>query len=372
MKLLMIINSLDVGGAETSLESLCIALKDSIDIEIITLSGNGYIAQRLKDKNFTVHQLEFNKSLLPFNECIKLYKLISSIKPEVVHTWMYHSNLLGGIISKLLGIKKIIWSVHAFNIQPGMLKPSTRLLIRFLAYFSYFIPHHIICCSKESLKVHEKIFYSKKKMLFIPNGVNTDEYKYSHIFRNQIRSELGIEDKTILVGCIGRFDRQKNQLGFLSIAYKIMHSHKNYHFVIIGRDNDMQNAQLTNLINNLKLNNSITLLGERSDVVKILSALDIFALPSKGEAFPVSLCEAMACEVLCAVTDVGDVDYILGGLIKSVNLNKFNLFYDKLLELGSMPNPESSLIRKKLRSRVKENFSINTIAYSHKDLYERT
>ncbi len=366
----MIINSLEVGGAETSLESLCMPLSNSFKIEIITLSGAGEISQRLRDKNFRVHELEFSKSFLPLKECFKLFKLIKSINPDIVHTWMYHSNFFGGIIAKLLRIRKIIWSVHAFNISPGMLKPGTRLLIKLLGYLSHIIPHHVICCSQESLKVHEKLYYSKKKMLFIPNGVNTEKFKYSQIFRDEIRSELNMDEKKIYVGCIGRYDIQKNQIGFLKIASKILQSNKNYHFILVGRGNDLKNSELLKAINELKLEKDITLLGERSDIVKILSALDIFALPSKGEAFPVSLCEAMACQLLCATTSVGDINLILGGVIKTIDLDKFELLSDLIIELGEMNTYERNKKGKAMRARVLENFSISTIANAHKEIYE--
>ena len=42
----------------------------------------------------------------------RLLILIITYNPNIVHTWMYHSNLLGGISSKLLGIKNIYWSIH--------------------------------------------------------------------------------------------------------------------------------------------------------------------------------------------------------------------------------------------------------------------
>ena len=153
----MIINSLEVGGAETSLETLSGALKKSMEVEVISLAGSGYLANRLQSKGILVHQLDLRPNLKLFKQCFKLFMLVRDIRPDLVHTWMYHSNLLGGIIAKLVGVKKIIWSVHAFNLEKGMLKPSTRALIKFLALFSYFIPNKIICCSQKSLEIHKQL-----------------------------------------------------------------------------------------------------------------------------------------------------------------------------------------------------------------------
>ena len=366
----MIINSLEIGGAETSLETLSISLKHKMQIEVISLAGSGYLANRLQSKGILVHQLDLRANLFLFKECLKLFRLVRNIEPDLVHTWMYHSNLLGGIIAKLAGIKKIIWSVHAFNLESGMLKPSTRVLIKFSALFSYFIPNKIICCSQKSLEIHQKLLYQKTKLAFIPNGVDPSIFSYSELGRDNIRKELNIDDHKILVGCIGRFDVQKNQLGFLKTITDIQSLGMEYHFVFVGRGNDNQNQDMQEIINTSKIGKNITLLGERDDIANILSALDIYAMPSKGEAFPVSLCEAMACEIPCIATNVGDVQFILGDIVQTVDINKFETFSQAITELGSMAPKLRKQLGKKLKNRVLDNFSIGIVAQLHLELYE--
>ena len=366
----MIINSLEIGGAETSLETLSCTLQNEMQVEVISLSGSGYLAQRLRSKGVLVHQLDLRANLSLLKQCFELFRLIRAIKPDLVHTWMYHSNLVGGVIAKLAGIKKIIWSVHAFNLEKGMLKPSTRALIKFLAFFSYFIPSKIICCSQKSLEIHKQLLYKKVKLVFIPNGVDPSFFSFSEVGRETIRKELDIADNKILVGCIGRFDVQKNQLGFLKTITHIQNLGMEYHFVFVGRGNDRQNQEIQKIVNTSNLDKNITLLGERDDISNILSALDIFAMPSKGEAFPVSLCEAMACEVPCLATNVGDVQFILGDILQAIDITKFELFPQAILELGSMAPKLRKKLGEKLKKRVLDNFSIDIVAKSHIELYE--
>ena len=370
MKVLMIINSLEIGGAETSLETLSSALKNEMQVEVISLAGSGYLANRLQSKGILVHQLDLRANLSLFKQCFKLFRLVRDIKPDLVHTWMYHSNLLGGIIAKLAGIKKIIWSVHAFNLERGMLKPSTRALIKFLALVSYFIPNKIICCSQKSLEIHQHLLYKKTKLVFIPNGVDPSLFSYSKLGREDIRKELDIDDNKILVGCIGRFDVQKNQLGFLKTISYIQTLGMEYHFVFVGRGNDHHNKEIQQIMNASKIGKNITLLGERDDISNILSALDIFVMPSKGEAFPVSLCEAMACEIPCIATNVGDVQFILGDISQTIDLNKFEMFSQAIIEVGSMAPKLRKKLGEKLKKRVLDNFSIDIVAKSHIELYE--
>jgi glycosyltransferase involved in cell wall biosynthesis len=370
MKVLMIINSLDIGGAEMSLETLSYALNNQIQVEVISLSGSGNIAQRLKDTGIVVHELELRANRVLLNQYIALFSLIRKIKPDIVHTWMYHSNFFGGVIARLAGVKKIIWSVHAFNISKGMLKFRTRTLIKCLALFSYFIPSRIICCSQKSLDVHRQLGYHSKKLVFIPNGVNTRLFSFSEESREAVRNELGIDGKQILVGCIGRYDVQKNQLGFLQTISYIKSMNLEYHFVFVGRGNSSQNKEICDEISSRNLSNNITLLGERQDISSILSALDIFAMPSKGEAFPVSLCEAMACEIPCIASNVGDIQLILGNISQAIDLKKFDTFAEAIIELGSETSDSRKQLGIKLKQRVAENFSIDIVAQLHEELYD--
>jgi glycosyltransferase involved in cell wall biosynthesis len=195
MRLLMIINSMEVGGAETFLESLSYSLDPSIDVQIISLSGSGRIASRMKGRGYQVHELNFDKTFIFIDRIFELFFLIKKIKPDVVHTWMYHSNLLGGFAAKILGIKKIIWSLHAFNIKKGMLKLRTRFLIHVLALFSHYIPHKIICCSQSSLLIHRNLFYDKKKLIFIPNGVNSKNF-----FIQKILGQIFVQNLDLQTG----------------------------------------------------------------------------------------------------------------------------------------------------------------------------
>ncbi|MCV5580565.1 glycosyl transferase, partial [Escherichia coli] len=74
--------------------------------------------------------LNINSPIKNATSLLKLYKLFTKIKPDVVHTWMYHSDIIGGISAKLAGVKKIIWCVRSTDISKGGNKLT--LLIRWL------------------------------------------------------------------------------------------------------------------------------------------------------------------------------------------------------------------------------------------------
>ena len=369
MKVAMIINSLEVGGAEISLENLSHSLSKEISIEIISLSTVGHIGLRMRDRGFTVHECGFDRGFSFINNFINLIKLIRNMQPDVVHTWMYHSNLLGGIAAKFAGVHKILWSIHNFNLDKGILKPSTRILIKTSAFFSYWVPSAIICCSQNSLETHKKLYYQKSKLFFLPNGVNVENFKFSDIGRKKVRDELRLNTKDIVIGSVGRFDIQKNQLGFIRALAKNKKISRNFIYVLIGRNNDKDNYELINAINESGLKSQIKLLGERDDIKDILSALDIFVLPSLGEAFPISLCEAMLCGLPSIATDVGDIKYILGGIIEPLQIRDLDSIPFKIDNIASKSTIERKALGNKLKQRIIENFSIDMIANKHLNIY---
>ena len=109
LEILYIINSLEIGGAEQIFFNI---LKNKKKILIITLISEGYFGNKLKKKGFKLINLNMKKNIFIIFKMFKLIQIIKRYNPEIVHTWLYHSNLIGGIASKLSGVKQIFWSIH--------------------------------------------------------------------------------------------------------------------------------------------------------------------------------------------------------------------------------------------------------------------
>ena len=100
----------------------------------------------------------------------KLIKEIKKFKPNIVHTWMYHSDLIGGLAAKLSGVKKIIWSVRACD---GY-RENKIYNINYkenMWYYIKVIPNIILFNSKSAIKLHRKLGYSNSNLIYIPNDL---------------------------------------------------------------------------------------------------------------------------------------------------------------------------------------------------------
>src|SRR5206468_2077576 len=109
-----------------------------------------------------------------------------------------------------------------------------------------------------------------------------------------------------LIGMAARYHEHKDHGNFIAAARQTHESFPDIHFVLFGRDVTWRNDALANAVRNAGIAERAHLLGPRSDVPDLLAAMDIVTSSSMSEAFPLAIGEAMACNVPCVVTDVGD------------------------------------------------------------------
>jgi glycosyltransferase involved in cell wall biosynthesis len=152
----------------------------------------------------------------------------------------------------------------------------------------------------------------ESKYVVIPNGVDSEKFlpeDKNSPERLKTRKALGAdEDSDILVGLIGRFDRQKGQLEFIEAIKNLKEKLPNVKYVLVGADTygeePLQKKILNEILTN-ELNSHVQVRGFSNEVQKIMKALDIFIMPSYKETFGIVLVEAMACEKICIATNSG-------------------------------------------------------------------
>lgn len=371
INLVYISTSLLTGGAEIVLFQLISKLPPNYKINVISLSSIGEIGERIRNLGIPVYALNLNSSFPNPFQILKLYRLLKSIKPDIVNTWLYHANMLGGVIARFAGIKNIIWSIHHSDVRSSNTRYKTRFIIKISAYLSYRIPSQILFVSHKSMEVHETIGYNNKIFKLIPNGFDITQFYPVIEAYASVRKELGLKNDVILVGLIARFDPIKNHKGFLEAAYHLIQLLPNVHFLLVGKDIDCSNKELLTWIEEFGLNNKVHLLGLRNDIPRLTSALDIAALTSWSEAFPTIVGEAMACSVPCVVTDVGDASYMVGSCGKVIRIGDMKAFADACFQLLSLSSLERKTIGFSARQRVIEKFNLKLILIEYDSLYKK-
>lgn len=376
MKILHIISGLRSGGAEGVLYRLvCNDFKN--DHYVISLTDEGFYGNLLKKKNIHVSCLNIKKNLTLIFRFFKLILLIRKINPNVVQTWMYHADILGGLAARFLGKKKIYWNLRNSDLNVQWSNKSTIFLAKLSSYLSYIIPFQIISCSNKSTKTHIELGYSKKKILLINNGFDKKKFCYSKKNKKYWKHRLNINNKYTIFGFVGRWSDQKDfETLFKAFGYflRTLKYPNLIKLLLIGKDINNNNKKLSKIINRYGLINNLILVDETKTVNEILSIIDIGIFASKGnEGFPNVIAEKMLTKIPCITANVGDSEKIIGknGWIYKkrdwIDLNKKIKFVYKHIFF----NPSVWTYKKNFsRSRIINNFSLGKMINSYNKLYK--
>jgi glycosyltransferase involved in cell wall biosynthesis len=371
MKIVHIITGLNTGGAEVMLREL---LKHSprpqFESQVISLTGIGPIGQSMRELGFQVSSLGMRPQLPDPGALWRLSRRLKRQKPDVVQTWLYHGDLIGGLAARLAGIEAVAWGIHISWLDAPQSKKSTLAMVKAGALLSPFVPRRIVCCAQSALELHERIGYDRTKMQVIPNGFDLGEFKPDEGARDSVRRELGLESETPLVGLIGRFHPQKDHENFVRAARIVAKNDARTRFVLIGSGNEWSNEQLNDWIESAGLKARFHLLGRRDDVARLSASFDVLALSSSyGEAFPLVVGQAMACQVPCAVTDVGDSADLVGDTGRIVAPRDAPALAQGIRELLDLGLEGRAALGQRARRRIEERFSIQSVAARYHELY---
>lgn len=311
-KVLHIITGLNDGGAEAVLYRLVTRDRDHTHA-VISLSGAGKYRPLLQEAGVAVDTLDLSPSRPSPAKLARLVQLVKHHDPDIVQTWMYHGDLLGGVAARLAGKRRIVWGLHNTTLDRHGTKWTTRQILRLNASLSRHIPARIASCSEKGVRVHADAGYAADKLVVVHNGYDIDAFCPDPEARSRIRSAFGIAEDEILLGCVARFDRQKDHANLLAAFRRVLKSTPSARLLLVGTGMTPDNAALAELVTENNVGDRTVLCGQRPDIPAIMNGIDIHVLASAfGEAFPNVVCEAMSCGTICVATDVGDTGVIVG------------------------------------------------------------
>ena len=305
-KILHIITGLNVGGVEICLHGLVDAHNNNKNylhrvISLTSLGPIGLEMERIGINVIALNMRAFYDTPLCF---FRVAKIIWDFDPDIVQTWMYHADLFGGLVAKLVSRKPIVWGVHCTDIPKNFFSP-TRLVVRLCSLTSGILPNKIICGSSAVKQAHLNLGYPNGVMEVIPYGCDLHKFNGDFSSRNNMRKLFNFTSSDLVIGIIGRFDELKDHKSFVSAAGALIKKYDHLKFLMVGRGLDSKNKALVGWIKDSQLGDSIVLAGERRDIPACLSCLDLFCISSVHEGGPIVVIEAMAMGIPCVVTNVG-------------------------------------------------------------------
>ena len=371
LRVVFVITGLGTGGAETMLFRLLQRIdRHRFAPHVVTLTNGGEIGPGIQALGIPVEALHMRPARPDLAAFMRLRQRLRALQPHILHTWMYHADLLGGVAGRLAGVQRVVWGIRHTDLSAQANKRSTLVVARLCAWLSRWVPDSITVNSEVSRQVHGRFGYARDKMVVIPNGFDLSRFSPDVLARESVRSELGLARHIPLIGVIGRFHAQKNQLGFVEAMVHLHRHRADVHFLFAGAGVDSENADLMRLVDSAGLHQICHLLGQRNDVPRLMASLDVLALPSVGESFPNVVGEAMACAVPCAVMDVGDSAAIVGQTGRVVEAGNMTGLAGALADLLAMSADGRAALGHLARDRVARMFEIGAVVKQYEALYE--
>ncbi len=365
---LHIITGLAVGGAEMALFRLIREFRGShYRHTVVALTPGGGMYPRFVAAGIHLVVLDVRRS--PVSHMLRLYRLIRALQPDIVQTWLYHADFLGGLAARMAGNRNVIWGVRTTDVDGGCAR-ATSVLRRLCATLSPWVPHTIVCVAEAALRSHSLLGYDKRRMVVVGNGFDLSTLSASRRQGDLLRSECGVADGDIVVGTLGRFNLDKDYAGFVTAAGQLAGRHQCMRFLMIGKDLDPQNRELAGWIAATGHGDRFVLLGERSDVAVCLSAMDIFCLSSRTEAFPNVVGEAMAMGLPCVATDVGDVALLMADTGVIVPRADPAALAGGVASLVALGPDHCAQMGRRARERIHAVFTMGRVRQRFESIYE--
>lgn len=301
VKIAHIITDLDIGGAEMMLLKTLRNVKDKkYEHFVISLDPKrDALRKEIEQEGFKVYALSLSARNFLFS-FIKLFMILRKEKPKIAHSYLFHADIFGRIAAKLAGVPIVVSSLRNENIGGRM-----RELILGMTDFCV---DRVTAVSRNVAELHIRKGTTKKKdVTIIYNGVEFETSEGKN--RSAIRQGLGIGKDVFLLLTIANLEPKKGHIFLLEALSKLKNKGYGFKMFIVGSGKEAN--RLEDEIKNRDLKNEVLLMGRIRNLSDLLSAADVFILPSLWEGLPNALLEAMSAGLPVIATRVGGIPEVL-------------------------------------------------------------
>ncbi|HEX6560376.1 MAG TPA: glycosyltransferase [Longimicrobiales bacterium] len=367
--ILHVITTINGGGAEAALRRLVLADRANTH-HVVSLTGGG--APDLVAGGVAVETLDMPAGTVTRRGLARLARLIRQLQPNVIQTWMYHADLVGGVVARTVSKAPVLWGIRNAYLDKPLTSARTRAVARACALLSHVVPARIVSCSQVAAQLHVERGYARAKMRVIANGYDQHELAPDAAGRAALRAEWQIGPDTMLLGMVARWDAQKDHRNLIAALAQLRAQQDfDWRCALIGGGMTAENLVLVQLLAEAGIRDRVLLCGARSSVSALMSALDLHVLSSCGEAFPNVVAEAMACGTPCVVTAVGDAALIVGETGWVVPARDPRALAAAISAAAAeLADPQQRAARQQAaRARITGQFNIDRMVRGYQDLW---
>lgn len=325
----------NLGGIETFLMNYYKNMNRSeVQFDFINIYENGLF---FKDEIMKMGGKIYNISSYykhPFKYIKELKKIINDNNYNIIHCNMNSAAMIYPLIaSKLSNAKVIISHSHNSSSDKGFLKTIIHNINK---HFIPLLATNYFACSE----VAGEWFFSRKvrssdKYKIIYNGIDFKKFNFNEESRIKKRKELGISSDTLVLGHVGRFNKQKNHRFLVEVFAEINKINCDSKLLLVGTG--PLNDEILDLVKKLGIEDNVLFLGQRSDTNELYCAMDLFLLPSLYEGLPLVGVEAQVSGLKCLFSSNITRELSLSNYCEYLPLDK-NMWVDKIKNIKVMRN----------------------------------
>ena len=268
--------------------------------EVTAICSDGPAIARLRERGHVIQTISIERSfnlLRHINSTLALARLFKARKFDVVHVHTPVAALIGRIAARIAGVPMVVYTAHGFYFHDGMAGWKRWAFVG-LEWVAGRLTDLLFCQSDEdSLDAVRFGICPADRVLTIGNGVSKRDFDPDRVGDGRaIRAKLGIPPEAFVVGLIARQVREKGIGEFLQGVVELSSKHSNLWALIVGERLRSDHTQgVSQDVNDalVKMSGRLVVTGPRSDIPELLSAMDLFCLPSWREGMPRTIIEAM-------------------------------------------------------------------------------
>jgi len=362
LRVCQLITTLGIGGAERGLYELVTRMdRQRFEVEVFALR-DGPMSGRLAAAGIAVIVLgvrgKWDLMKLP-----RLARLLRDGHFDLLHTHLFHADLAGRPAAKAAGVPHL---VHTVWTAEGRFRPWQFIYARLMKQSC----DRVICVS-QSVRDHHarKSGLPDDAYIVIPWGVDVEKFRRDEASRRRTRDQWQLADDDVLLAFVGRLEFYKGVETLLAALGLLASSGRGVRAVIAG-DGPRRQA-VEEFVRHGPGGSLVRVLGMVEDVPAVLSAADVYVMPSLWEGWPLALGEAMSASLPAIGSDVPGIrDLIIpeqtGLLVERRDAGALAGAIGRLADDG----PTRARFGAAGRRRIVEQFTIEQTVAAHERLYD--
>jgi glycosyltransferase involved in cell wall biosynthesis len=294
----------------------------------------------------------------------RLRRAVAEVRPHVIHGYMGVANEMALIVGRMARAR-VVWGLRSSRTDCSGYGLVSAWSYRIGAYLSRFADL-IIVNSVAGERAYTSSGYDRRRMLVIPNGLDTDRFCPDPEVRRAQRAAWGVAPGETLIGLIARLDPVKDHRTFLRAAASVAARHPEARFVCVGGGPAAYREELQSSPEAKELGERLIWAGESTEMPAVYNALDIACNTSHSEGLSNVIGEAMATGVPCVVTDVGDSARVVGDPARVVPPGDPVALAAALRRVLDLPEARRRELSQEMRERVVTTYSLQALAANTK------